>query len=103
PRTRGGGQGKGGEPGRRSTISARQRDNADGSTGHRDAAPAEVEGRSAERAPGQRPSRGTEDRARAQGSTGEGSRPRAKRHNGGAGKGGGGAGKTQTEGPGEAG
>lgn len=85
-----------GDPGRRSTISAIQLDNADVITFHSYAAPAEFEGRIAELAPLQRPILCTEYLARSQGSTVEGILPIAKRHNVGAFNWGLVAGKTQT-------
>lgn len=69
PLTSGVWQGNWGDPGRRSTISAIQLDNADVITFHSYAAPAEFEGRIAELAPLQRPILCTEYLARSQGST----------------------------------
>lgn len=96
PLTSGVWQGNWGDPGRRSTISAIQLDNADVITFHSYAAPAEFEGRIAELAPLQRPILCTEYLARSQGSTVEGILPIAKRHNVGAFNWGLVAGKTQT-------
>lgn len=79
PLTSGVWQGNWGDPGRRSTISAIQLDNADVITFHSYAAPAEFEGRIAELAPLQRPILCTEYLARSQGSTVEGILPIAKR------------------------
>lgn len=96
PLTSGVWQGNWGDPGRRSTISAIQLDNADVITFHSYASPAEFEGRIAELAPLQRPILCTEYLARSQGSTVEGILPIAKRHNVGAFNWGLVAGKTQT-------
>ncbi|KAX36424.1 1,4-beta-xylanase [Mycobacterium tuberculosis] len=96
PLTSGVWQGNWGDPGRRSTISAIQLDNADVITFHSYAAPAEFEGRIAELAPLQRPILCTKYLARSQGSTVEGILPIAKRHNVGAFNWGLVAGKTQT-------
>ncbi|WP_204809072.1 cellulase family glycosylhydrolase [Mycobacterium riyadhense] len=96
PLTSGVWQGSWGDPGRRSTISGIQLDNADVITFHSYAAPADFENRIAELSPLGRPILCTEYLARSKGSTVEGILPIAKRHNVGAFNWGLVAGKTQT-------
>jgi hypothetical protein len=89
-------QGEWGDPGRRSTISGIQLDNADVITFHCYGKPADFEARIAELSPLGRPILCTEYLARTFGSTVEGILPIAKQHNVGAFNWGLVAGKTQT-------